>query len=83
MCHRVSSKGNTVPCSYRLAEEQRGLEKNISKEEADIQVKEDNLSNILPALEGVRKATLPLQDSLGIKLDKKREEQEMALLLPS
>lgn len=53
------------------------------KEEVDIRSKEETLSNILPTLEGIRTATLPLQESLGIPLDKKREEQDMALLLPS
>lgn len=69
--------------TFRLAEQQSGLESNISKEEVDIRIKEENLGNILPTLEGIRKATLPLQESLGIPLDKKREEQDMALLLPS
>ena len=68
---------------FRLAEQQRCLEQNITEEEEGIRIKEENLSNILPTLEGIRKATLPLQESLGIPLDKKREEQEMALLLPS
>lgn len=68
---------------FRLAEQQGGLETLIAKEEAVIKTKEDNLSSILPTLEGIRKATLPLQESLGIPLDKKRAEQEMALLLPS
>lgn len=69
--------------TYRLAEQQSGLESNISKEEVDMRIKEDSLGNILPTLEGIRKATLPLQESLGIPLDKMREEQDMALLLPS
>lgn len=66
-----------------LAEQQHSLETKIVKEEVDIRSKEETLSNILPTLEGIRTATLPLQESLGIPLDKKREEQDMALLLPS
>jgi len=68
---------------YRLAKQQKGLESLIAKEEKDIKMKEDNMSKILPTLEGIRKATLPLQESLGIMLDKKREEQEVAVLLHS
>ena len=73
----------TSSCSCRLAEQQAELESKIVKEEDDIQSREETLNNILPTLEGVRKASLPLQDSLGIPLDKKREEHDMALLLPS
>ncbi len=67
----------------RLAEQQAVLESTIAKEEKDIKSSKDSLSSILPTLEGIRKATLPLQEALGITLDKRREEQEMALLLPS
>lgn len=67
---------------YRLALQQGNLEKKLSKEEVGIRKKEDNLSNILPTLEGIRKATLPLQESLGIPLDKKREEHDYAMQLP-
>lgn len=69
--------------TFRLAEQQNGLESDICTEEVEIKSIEEDLSNILPTLEGIRKATLPLQESLGIPLDKKREEQDMALLLPS
>ena len=70
-----------LPC--RLAGQQGDLEVRIAQEEAAIKIKEEKLSSVLPALEGIRKATLPLQESLGVPLDKKREEQEMALLLPT
>lgn len=43
---------------------------------------ESRLSGLLPSLEELRQATLPLQDSLGVTLDKDREERELALLLP-
>jgi hypothetical protein len=52
------------------------------KEEIDMRSREETMDNILPTLEGIRKATLPLQESLGIPLDKKRDERDMALLLP-
>ena len=67
----------------RLSEQQGELEKKLAKEEVGIRLKEDNLNNILPTLEGIRKATLPLQESLGIPLDKKREEHDFAMQLPS
>ena len=43
---------------------------------------EDNLSGLQPTLESIRKATLPLQESLGLPLDKRRTENETAQLLP-
>ena len=43
---------------------------------------ESRLSSLGPSLEELRKATLPLQESLGVELDKDREERELALLLP-
>ena len=70
-------------CTCRLALQQGAQEMLIAKELADIKTKEEKLNSILPALEGIRKATLPLQNSLGVPLDKKRDDQEMALLLPS
>ena len=72
-----------IIASSRLAQQQAELEGTLVKEEGDISIKEEALSNILPTLEAIRKATLPLQESLEIPLDKKREDQDMALLLPS
>jgi hypothetical protein len=43
---------------------------------------EDNLSGLQPTLESIRKATLPLQESLELPLDKRRTENETAQLLP-
>ena len=73
---------NCCAITYRLAEQHGSLDKTIAKEEVIIHQKEENLENILPTLEGIRKATLPLQESLGIPLDKKKEEHDFAMLLP-
>jgi len=43
---------------------------------------EGHLGSLQPSLEGVRRATLPLQEALNLPLDRLREEQEMATLLP-
>ncbi len=43
---------------------------------------ESRLGGLLPSLEELRRATLPLQESLGVTIDKDREERELALLLP-
>ena len=67
---------------HRLAEQHGDLEKNIGEQQTDISKMEDNLSSLQPTLENIRKATLPLQESLGLPLDKRRTENEMAHLLP-
>ena len=76
---------HTLPTSHtlhRLAEQHGDLEKNIGEQQTDISKMEDNLSSLQPTLENIRKATLPLQESLGLPLDKRRTENEMAHLLP-
>ena len=69
-----------ILCS--LAEQKSNLEDDIKKLEIEISQKDGHLSGLLPSLEELRKATLPLQESLGVPLDKNKEEQELALLLP-
>ena len=67
---------------HRLAEQHGDLEKNIGQQQSEISKMDDNLSGLQPTLESIRKATLPLQESLGLPLDKRRTENETAQLLP-
>ena len=66
----------------RLAQQQEALEKQIAAEETAIKEKEDKLDGLQPALDSLQKATLPLQDMLGLPLDRVREEESLAQLLP-
>lgn len=66
----------------RLAEQRGELSKGIDQEQTEISKMADNLSSLQPTLENIRKATLPLQESLGLQLDKRRSENETAQLLP-
>ena len=71
---------HTLTC--RLAEQRGDLEKNIDQQQSEISKMEENISGLQPTLESIRKATLPLQESLGLPLDKRRTENETAQLLP-
>lgn len=66
----------------RLATQQNSLEGEIEKLEKVIGKMEGHLASLQPSLEEVRRATLPLQEALHLPLDRLREEQEMATLLP-
>ena len=68
--------------STRLFRQQECLEGQITGEESAIKEKEEKLEGLHPALDTLQKATLPLQEMLGLPLDKVREEENMALLLP-
>lgn len=70
------------PPSIRLASQQSSLEGQIQEYEEEIRQLEGHLGSLQPSLEGVRRATLPLQEALNLPLDRLREEQEMATLLP-
>jgi len=70
------------PSSIRLASQQSSLEGQIQEYEEEIRQLEGHLGSLQPSLEGVRRATLPLQEALNLPLDRLREEQEMATLLP-
>lgn len=70
------------PSSIRLASQQSSLEGQIQEYEGEIRQLEGHLGSLQPSLEGVRRATLPLQEALNLPLDRLREEQEMATLLP-
>ena len=58
------------------------LERQIATEEAAIKQSEEKLDGLQPALDSLQKATLPLQEMLGLPMDKMREEEGLALLLP-
>ena len=66
----------------RLSQQQEDLEKKMSTEEAVIKQSADKLDGLQPALDSLQKATVPLQEMLGLPLDKTREEESLALLLP-
>lgn len=66
----------------RLATQQSSLEGQIEELEEVIGKMEGHLASLQPSLEGVRRATLPLQEALHLPLDRLREEQDMATLLP-
>jgi len=66
----------------QLASQQSSLEGQIQEYEGEIRQLEGHLGSLQPSLEGVRRATLPLQEALNLPLDRLREEQEMATLLP-
>ena len=58
------------------------MEKQIAREEAAIKENEEKLDGLQPALDSLQKSTLPLQEMLGLPLDRMREEESLALLLP-
>ena len=61
----------------RLSQQQEALEKQIAAEETAIKEKEDKLDGLQPALDSLQKAILPLQDMLGLPLDRVREEESL------
>ncbi len=69
-------------CPHSLSEQRSGLEGEIQQLDSEIVSMESRLSGLLPSLDELRQATLPLQASLGVTMDKDREERELALLLP-
>lgn len=66
----------------QLASQRSSLEKEIREQELEISKKEEQLGSLQPALENLRTATLPLQKFLDLPMDRLREEQELAVLLP-
>ena len=54
----------------------------MATEELAIQQDKEKLDGLQPALDSLQKATLPLQDMLGLPLDKMKEEESLARLLP-
>ena len=58
------------------------LEKKIATGEQAIKQNEEKLDGLQPALDSLQKATLPLQEMLGLPLDKMRAEETLARLLP-
>ena len=67
---------------FRLASQRSSLESEIREQESEISKKEEQLASLQPALENLRTATLPLQNFLNLPMDRLREEQELAVLLP-
>ena len=72
-----------LPLSLRLAAQQHELEDRLAEQQTAISQREEQMSGLQPALESLRKATLPLQEMLDMPMDKLRDEQGMATLLPS
>ena len=66
----------------RLSQQQEVLEKQISLEDQVIKQSEEKLDGLQPALDTLQRASLPLQDMLGLPVDKMREEESLARLLP-
>ena len=67
----------------RLAKQQSKLEEEVNSQDSAVSMKQERLESLLPTLENIRKATLPLQEQLDMPLDKRREERELSLYLPS
>jgi hypothetical protein len=65
-----------------LSQQQEVLEKQISLEDQVIKQSEEKLDGLQPALDTLQRASLPLQDMLGLPVDKMREEESLARLLP-
>ncbi|XP_066140377.1 THO complex subunit 5 homolog [Euwallacea fornicatus] len=65
-----------------LAEECKLLEEKKKKVVAEITQRKQKLSDLLPLLNSVIKATKPLQEHLGISGDVTRKEHALAALLP-
>ncbi len=86
ICTRNHNASHThthpTPHLHSLAKQQSVLEGEIGQLETEISSMESRLGGLLPSLEELRRATLPLQESLGVTIDKDREERELALLLP-
>ena len=70
------------PLHGRLYQQQESLEKKIATEEAVIKQNDEKLDGLQPALDSLQKATLPLQEMLGLPLDRTKEEESLAQLLP-
>ena len=51
------------------------MEKEISK-------RTEILTSLQPSIAGILKATIPLQEQLGLKIDERKAQYEVAPLLP-
>lgn len=65
-----------------LAAQCKELEANKETVAKDIESKKEQLNNLAPALKAVLDSTKPLQENLGVLIDKTRKLHESALLLP-
>lgn len=65
-----------------LAAQCKKLESNKEAVGKDIEAKKQQLNSLGPALKAVLDATKPLQENLGVPLDKIKKIHEKALLLP-
>lgn len=65
-----------------LAAQCKKLEASKESVAKDIEAKKQQLSSLGPALKAILDATKPLQENLGVPLDKIRKIHELALMLP-
>ncbi|KAG8225852.1 hypothetical protein J437_LFUL004782 [Ladona fulva] len=66
----------------QLADQCEQLQKDKEKVAAEIQSKRERMENITPHLSNILERTQPLQDYLGLPLDKVRKQHQVAYLLP-
>ncbi|XP_014681794.1 PREDICTED: THO complex subunit 5 homolog [Priapulus caudatus] len=67
----------------RLAENCKEIKATKEETARQIQEKQAQLDSLLPRFKAILKATQPIQESLGMRLDEKRQQQETARYLPS
>ncbi len=58
------------------------LGKTKEEMEREILQKKDTLESLQPSLQEILKATLPVQEKLGLNIDAKKAQYETALYLP-
>ncbi|XP_071445932.1 THO complex subunit 5 homolog A isoform X2 [Hetaerina americana] len=66
----------------QLADQCQQLQEAKEKVAAEIQSKRERMENITPRLNNILEVTQPLQDYLGLPLDKVRKQHQVAYLLP-
>lgn len=65
-----------------LAAQCKKLEANKEAVAKDIELKKEQLNNLAPALKAILDATKPLQENLGMPVDKARKLLDLVFLLP-